>query len=144
MHFAEWLFLRETKERGTKDSTIPGSRWRYGNYCGPGPAIDRKTCDKLADGRPLPPAINVVDAACKDHDLEYCGCGADWRAGFLFGAGSPCSRGSDVRLMKTLDQLAKDGKLTTHDQWMAAHIIKNYFRLHNRLAGTRLAGTTNP
>jgi hypothetical protein len=147
-NFKEWLAAREATAEDvptappspatdvpTKDRTVPGFKWRYGNFCGPGPAFDRSTCDRLQDGKPLPQPMNAVDAACKDHDADYCRCGVDWRAGFLFGKGTTCSKQADRKLIKTLGQLAKDGQLKSHDQWIAAHVIKNYFKLHNWMQG---------
>jgi hypothetical protein len=139
MKFKEWLAKVEATDQAApseqptaqQQEVDPTSGWRYGNYCGPGPKFDRKTCDRLADGRPLPQPINAVDAACKVHDTDYCGCNVDWKAGFLFGKGTPCSREADVKLIKTLGGLAKERKFSSHGEWIAANLIRNYFRLHN-------------
>jgi len=141
MNFKEWLNKMESEQVPpepdaasppvAKDRDVPGSGWRYGNYCGPGPKFDRKTCDRLDDGKPLPQPINAVDAACQVHDAEYCGCNVDWRAGFLFGRGSPCSRKADEKLIGTLNKLTKERQYKSHGEWIAANLIKNYFRLHN-------------
>lgn len=98
---------------------------RYGNYCGPGPELD-KTCSKLADGSPLPNPINSVDATCKAHDISYCKCGANWMDGIV-GRGSSCSKAADKDMISQIKKILPDLKGT---QKLIAHLILQYFQIH--------------
>jgi hypothetical protein len=109
--------------------------FRYGNFCGPGPYLDKKTCMTLKDGSPAPQPINQVDASCKQHDIDYCRCNAGSLSGVV-GFGNNCTGKADQRLAKTLDQLIQSKKLDP-SQARAAHIIKGYFGAHNTVRGWR-------
>jgi hypothetical protein len=126
--FKVWLEnLEKTFDGGAKKV------WhRYGHYCGPGPALDRTTCDRLASGEPLPTPQDGIDAQCQIHDIEYCKCGADWKAG-LWGSGakSPCTQQSDITLINNLDKV----KSQTAKQAIVKAMIKGYFGIHT--AATR-------
>jgi len=111
LDFKEWLTLNETY---------------YGNYCGPGPKLD-KACIKLANGEPLPKPINSVDATCRDHDLMYCRCGVDWRTGILGNKGTQCSRTADRVLIRNLEKLRE--KLKGSER-LAGTVVLNYFKIH--------------
>lgn len=115
--FREWLALNEV---------------RYGNYCGPGPKMD-VSCAKLADGSPLPPPINRVDAVCQAHDVAYCRCGAGWQHGLIGRAGSPCSREADEVLRRDIESIAAS---LPRGERLAASVILNYFRSHGRVQKT--------
>lgn len=114
LDFKEWLTLNEAY---------------YGNYCGPGPALD-KSCSKLANGEPLPEPINSVDAACRDHDLMYCRCGVNWRTGIIGNSGTDCSRTADRVLIRNLDRLREKLKGT---EKIAGNIVLNYFKTHQNI-----------
>lgn len=111
LDFKEWLTLNEAY---------------YGNYCGPGPKLD-KTCMKLANGEPLPEPINSVDATCRDHDLMYCRCGVDWRTGVIGNSGTQCSRTADRVLIRSLEKLRERLK---GSEKLAGTVVLNYFKTH--------------
>ena len=96
--------------------------YRYGNYCGPGPAL-ASSCNKLATGDKLPASKNSVDSQCKSHDVDYCKCGVDWKAG-LPGGGTPCSKEADKDFVTGLQRLRK--KINPEEKRIA-DIIRTYF-----------------
>lgn len=107
--FKEWLVLNEA---------------RYGNYCGPGPKLN-KDCTALANGDPLPQPINTVDKICQVHDIHYCKCGGHWTHGLLGNAGTSCSRGADKNMQAQLDGVIN--KLTGSEKLIGT-IILRYFQ----------------
>lgn len=109
VNFKEWLVLNEA---------------RYGNYCGPGPKLN-KDCSALADGSPLPQPINSVDKICQAHDIKYCQCGSNWTHGLLGNAGTACSRGADKNMQAQLDGIVQ--KLTGSEK-LVGTIILRYFQ----------------
>lgn len=111
MKFSQWLAKRDK------------AWWRYGNYCGPGPKLDRSSCDKLSDGSPLPLPQDQLDKICMRHDIDYCHCGTNWKSG-LPGGGDSCSRIADDDLLKSLLNIRH--KLTP-SQLKAASVIGSYF-----------------
>jgi 8-oxo-dGTP pyrophosphatase MutT (NUDIX family) len=102
------------------------SRWRYGNYCGPGPKFSND-CSSLDNGNPLPEPINKVDMACKIHDTKYCMCGNTWKNSF---PGTPCTRNSDEELLNYLNSLIKNKEITGHE-FNAANLITKFFKAHH-------------
>lgn len=139
MKFRDWLQTEETQDLDELDMLkkpegMPTKAWwRYGNYCGPGPKLRPKTCDALASGRPLPEPINAVDAVCKQHDIEYCNCGATWKSGLWLGQPTSCSLNSDRSLVKKLDAIT-GGPIS---QRLAAKAISSYFKMHLGLQGRK-------
>lgn len=102
------------------------SNW-YGKYCGPGPALAKPDCDKLLYGDPLPRAKDGVDAACQQHDIDYCLAGKDWRAALplrLFR--NPETVKADQEFIKKIDYLFKNSKLSREAE-VAAKLILLYF-----------------
>jgi hypothetical protein len=95
--------------------------FRYGNYCGPGPDLNKK---------PWPPALTPVDAACKQHDVDYFNCKTNWKSGFPL-LGSPCTVPADEKFVNQLKQLLVSGQLDKKDI-RAAKIILSYFQVKNR------------
>lgn len=102
------------------------NRWRYGNYCGPGPKFSQD-CSSLADGRPLPEPINKVDMACKIHDAKYCMCGNTWKTSF---PGTPCTRSSDHDLLSALNSLIKNKEISGKE-YSAANLIMKFYKAHH-------------
>lgn len=113
----------------TEPPTISPNKvwWRYGNYCGPGPKLMPKTCDRLATGDPLPAPINKVDGACQVHDMDYCRCGVNWTAGVIGSAGTSCSRGADEKLVKQIRNYIKAGLLSGKEK-IAGDVVSKYFQ----------------
>ena len=100
--------------------------WRYGHYCGPGPKLWPKTCDKLVSGDPMPSPINKVDSACQVHDIDYCKCGVNWTAGVIGAPGTSCSRSADEKLVSQLRNFIKAGLLSGKEK-IAGDVVAKYF-----------------
>ena len=114
MKFSDWL--------GQKNEN-----W-YGTYCGPGPKISQPDCSKLADGSDLPKPFDPLDAACKQHDINYCKAGKDWKAAVplsLFR--SPETLAADSDFAKNIKNLMKNKSLTPYAHGLA-RLILWYFR----------------
>jgi len=116
VNFKNWMTLNEI---------------RYGNYCGPGPKLN-KDCTALFNGNPLPEPINTVDGICQIHDLEYCKCGSHWTHGLIGNAGTPCSKGADDNMKRKLDGTLK--KLTGPEKLVGTLILR-YFQQVARTQG---------
>ena len=101
-------------------------KFRYGNYCGPGPDLS-DNCEKLANGNPLPQPINSIDNVCKKHDIFYCKCGSKWQHGVLGSAGSECSRKADSFMQKEIEDLLPE---LSGNERVIALLILNYFKTH--------------
>lgn len=112
-NFKEWMVLNEV---------------RYGQYCGPGPRLN-KDCTALADGSPLPTPINTVDKICQDHDIRYCKCGSQWTHGLLGNTGTTCSKGADEEMREKLQGVI--GKLAGSEKLVGTLILR-YFQQHAR------------
>jgi hypothetical protein len=105
---------------------------RYKQWCGPGPALKHGNCDELEGGGATPDPENTVDAACKAHDVEYCKCDADWRAGVIgHPAATQCTYDADRRLTATLREA--EPSLPTRRQRVASKVIRGYFGLKSRV-----------
>jgi hypothetical protein len=119
MKFSEWLQTRN-------------ENW-YGTYCGPGPKLNPPDCDALLTGEEMPKPLDVLDNACKKHDIAYCKAGRDWKAALpssLFA--SPDTLEADKELAKTVDDLMKSKKLRPYAQQFA-RLVAFYFRRRQRL-----------
>jgi hypothetical protein len=97
MNFSDWM---------------QSENW-HGVYCGPGPRLMPKSCDALHNGESLPPPIDPVDAACKDHDIAYCKAGKDWRAALPFSASrDPSVTAADKEFADTVSMLLNNKSLS--------------------------------
>jgi len=114
MKFSEWLNQKN-------------ENW-YGVYCGPGPKLKQPDCDKLADDAPLPKPIDPLDSACRQHDIDYCKAGKDWKAAVplsLFK--SPETISADSAFAKKIKGLMQNKALTPYAHNLA-RLIFWYFR----------------
>jgi hypothetical protein len=125
MRFKEWYQIEEGLLSG----------FRYGNFCGPGPYLDKKTCGSLTDGSPPPEPIDAVDAGCKQHDIDYCKCGANSMSGVI-GFGNACTKQADQRLISNMKQQLQSGQLSD-GAVKAAKMISGYFGAHNKVMDFR-------
>jgi hypothetical protein len=103
----------------------------YGNYCGPGPALNAD-CSGLKDNSPLPNPINKVDAICQSHDLSYCQCKSGWTHGLLGKKGSACSQAADEEMRQKLAALIPTLQGT---EKLAANLMLRYFQSHAKIQG---------
>lgn len=108
-NFKDWIELNEA---------------RYGNYCGPGPKLN-KDCSALANGDPLPQPINTLDRICQNHDLRYCNCGSHWSAALIGNSGTSCSREADKIMQKELK--GSVAKLAGSEK-LIGNLILRYFQ----------------
>ena len=114
VEFKEWLVLNEA---------------RYGNYCGPGPKLN-KDCSALANGEPFPTPINNIDAICQNHDISYCRCKANWKDAVLSQPGTPCSRGADKIMQGDIETIIP--KLSGSEKFYAK-LMLTYFKSHEKI-----------
>lgn len=129
INFRSWL----GRNREPQPGDDPLKRYRYGQYCGPGPYLD-KGCKNLRTGEQLPAPVNTTDAQCRVHDIEYCKCGVGSSAG-LPGMGTRCSLEADRALVKSLIDKVKNKEITNPKELVAAKLITLYFRINGSLQG---------
>jgi hypothetical protein len=118
MKFSEWLQTRN-------------ENW-YGTYCGPGPKLNPPDCNALQTGEDMPKPLDVLDGACKKHDIDYCKAGKDWKAALpssLFA--NPDTLDADKEFAHTVNNLIKSKKLGPYAQQLA-RLISFYFRRRER------------